>query len=55
MDELRPDSQRVLELAAVAGQPTELSILQLAGGIAEPVLRAMKAFQRFFARERCAP
>lgn len=37
MDELRPDSQRVLELAAVAGQPTELSILQLAGGIAEPV------------------
>ena len=37
VDALRPDSHHVLELSAVAGQPTELSILRIAGGIDDPV------------------
>lgn len=31
MDQLSPEARHLLELAAIAGQPTELSILQLAG------------------------
>lgn len=37
VDELSVESRRLLELVAVAGQPTELSILKLAGGMADPL------------------
>jgi hypothetical protein len=35
VNDLRPESRHILELVAVAGQPTELSILQTAAGITD--------------------